>query len=269
MAESADDGARSRVDFVSLGDSYASAPLVPTQVDSICLRSDNNYPSLVARATGARLTDVSCSGAVAADLITSNGTVPAQFDALNSGTDLVTVTIGGNDIGFSSVLGTCAQLTATNPTGAPCEAHFAGGTGDQITQAISETAPKVRNVLRGIRHRSPHARIVVVGYPDLFPDTGVGCTSAEVPLAMGDFPFLRDKEKELNAMLARQARYAGAEYVNTYAATVGHDLCQPTGQRWIETFAPQTPAAPVHPNAEGEKAMADAVQRVLTHHGRR
>lgn len=50
-------------------------------------------------------------------------------------------------------------------------------------------------------------------------------------------------------MIARQAHRGGAQYVDTYTPTVGHDLCQPVANRWIETFAPETPAAPVHPNA--------------------
>jgi lysophospholipase L1-like esterase len=70
-------------------------------------------------------------------------------------------------------------------------------------------------------------------------------------------------------MPARQARRGGAEYVNTYTPTVGHDLRKPIGQRWIETFAPETPAAPVHANATGEAAMATAVEGVLSGHGRR
>ncbi|MFJ4622348.1 SGNH/GDSL hydrolase family protein [Streptomyces sp. NPDC088812] len=268
-AASTTTASRHAVDYVALGDSYASAPLVPTQVDPACLRSDQNYASLVARSRSASLTDVTCSGATTADMTApQTDGVPAQLDALDRGTDLVTVTIGGNDIGFSTVLGTCARLTSGDPTGTPCQSHFAGSGDDLITQAIAVTGPKVAEVLRGIHRRAPHAEVVVVGYPDLFPDDGVGCTSRTVPLAMGDFAWLRDKEKELNAMLARQARQGGARYVNTYAPTVGHDLCKPAGERWIETFAPETPAAPVHPNATGEGAMAGAVQAALARHGR-
>ncbi|MFH8224587.1 SGNH/GDSL hydrolase family protein [Streptomyces sp. NPDC018057] len=264
-ADARHDG-RHRVDYVAFGDSYASAPLVPTQVDSTCLRSNQNYASLVARSSRAALTDVTCSGATTANMAAPQGSVPAQFDALNRGTDLVTVTIGGNDIGFSTVLGTCAKLSASDPAGAPCRSYLTGQGSDQVSDAVARTAPKIADVLRGIHRRAPHARVVVVGYPDLFPDDGVGCTSAKVPLAAGDFSYLRDKEKELNGMLARQARRGGAEYVNTYAPTVGRDLCRPVERRWIETFAPETPAAPVHPNASGERAMAGAVQQVLTRH---
>ncbi|MGW0297142.1 SGNH/GDSL hydrolase family protein [Streptomyces anthocyanicus] len=257
---------RHRMDYVALGDSYASAPFVPTQVDATCRRSDRNYASLVARRAGLALTDVSCSGASTVNTTAAQGTVPAQFDALDRGTDLVTVTIGGNDIGFSTVLGTCAQLSASDPTGAPCRSHFTGAGTDRITDSITRTAPRIAQVLRGIHDRSPHARVVVVGYPDLFPQDGVGCTSAQVPLAAGDFAYLRNKEQELNSMLARQARHGRAEYVNTYTPTVGHDLCQPVEDRWIETFAPETPAAPVHPNASGERAMAEALHHALSRH---
>lgn len=264
-ASPASESLRAR-DYVALGDSYASAPLVPTQVDAVCARSNQNYPSLVARSRSARLTDVTCSGATTEDMTASqtDGVAP-QLDALDRGTDLVTLTIGGNDIGFSTVLGTCAQLTSGDPAGTPCRTHFTDTGTDRITEAIGQSGSKVAQVLREIHHRAPHARVAVVGYPDLFPDDGVGCTSSTVPLAAGDFPWLRDKEKELNAMLAREARHAGATYVNTYAPTVGHDLCKPAGERWIETFAPQSPAAPVHPNAVGESAMAGAVERALRH----
>ncbi|MET7518967.1 SGNH/GDSL hydrolase family protein [Streptomyces sp. NPDC005480] len=255
-------------DHVALGDSYAAAPFVPTQVDAVCARSNQNYPSLVARSRSASLMDVSCAGATTEDMTAPQaaGTAP-QLDALDRGTYLVTLTIGGNDIGFSTVLGTCAQLTPGNPPGAPCRTYFTGTGTDWITEAIVQTGPKVAHVLRGIHRRAPHARVAVVGYPDLFPDNGVGCTSKSVPLAAGDFAWLRDKEQELNGMLAREARRARVTYVNTYAPTVGHDLCKPTGERWIETFAPETPAAPVHPNATGESAMADAVERALPRRG--
>ncbi|MEU8591052.1 SGNH/GDSL hydrolase family protein [Streptomyces sp. NPDC048664] len=259
-------GARHHLDYVALGDSYASAPGVPDQVDTACARSSHNYPSLVAARQGARLTDVTCSGATTVEMTSPQGTAPAQFDALSRGTDLVTVSIGGNDAGFSAVLGTCARLTPTDPTGAPCRAHFTGGGHDQLEEAIEKTAAKVARVVRGVHQRSPHARVLVVGYPDLLPDDGAGCTSASVPFAAGDFAYLRDTEKELDAMMARVAHRRGAGFVDTYGPTVGHDVCRPAGTRWLESLAPSMPAAPFHPNALGERAMAAAVERALACH---
>lgn len=255
-------------DYVALGDSYASGPLIPDQVDPTCLRSSSNYPSLVAARENARLTDVSCSGATTAEMTAPQGAAPAQLAALKRGTDLVTLSIGGNDIGFSSVIATCAGLTSADPTGAPCRAHFTAGGHDQLAERVAQTAPKVATVIRDIHRRAPHARVVVAGYPDLFPDDGSACTSATVPFAAGDFSYLRDTEKALNAMLATQARKAGARYADTYTPTIGHDMCAPAGTRWIESLAPATPAAPAHPNAQGEAAMAGAVHRVVTRHHR-
>ncbi|MEU6218648.1 SGNH/GDSL hydrolase family protein [Streptomyces sp. NPDC047022] len=263
---SASPGGARHLDYVALGDSYASAPGVPDQVDANCSRSDHNYPSLVAAHQRARLTDVTCSGATTAEMTAPQGTAPAQFDALSRRTDLVTLSIGGNDAGFSSVLGTCARLTSSDPAGAPCRAYFTSGGHDRLKDTIEQTAAKVARVVRGVHQRSPHARVLVVGYPDLLPDSGVGCTSSSVPFAAGDFAYLRDTEKELNAMMARVAYRGGARFVDTYGPTVGHDLCQAPGTRWMESLAPSMPAAPFHPNALGEQAMARAVERALACH---
>lgn len=77
-----------------------------------------------------------------------------------------------------------------------------------------------------------------------------------LPIAPDDVPYLRDKEKELNAMLATQAAAAGATYVDVYAPSIGHDACQLPGVRWVEPLVPLSPAAPVHPNALGMQGMA-------------
>jgi len=260
-------GAQTR--YVALGDSYTSGPVIPTQVDANCARSDHNYPSLVAAADHvADFTDVSCGGATTVEMWKPQGTNGPQLDALDHNTTLVTLQIGGNDIGFGSIIATCAGLTASNPVGSPCKDHFGAGGFDQLTLNVLKTAPKVSEVLRAIHQRSPRARVVVVGYPDLLPDNGVPCTSAVVPFAAGDFPYLRDTEKKLNAMLRIEALLHGDEYVDTYGPTVGHDMCKAPGERWIEPLVPAAPAAPAHPNALGEQAMAQAVLDRVDGHGR-
>lgn len=97
-----------------------------------------------------------------------------------------------------------------------------------------------------------------VGYPDILPDAGRGCW-AVVPIAHGDVPYLRGAEAELNAMLADEAAANGATFVDTYGNSIGHDFCQRTGVKWVEGLVPASPAAPVHPNALGERAMAQQV----------
>ncbi|MEV0739095.1 SGNH/GDSL hydrolase family protein [Streptomyces sp. NPDC050549] len=251
------------VNYVALGDSYASGRGIPTQVDATCARSDQNCPSLLAAARNWQLTDVSCSGATTAALAGPQGSKAPQPDAPGADTDVVTLTIGGNDIGFSGNLATCAGLTSKNPTGNPCQTFFTSDGTDRPAQRVDDTAPKIAAALDAVHERAPRARVVVVGYPDLFPDDGVGCTSSAVPLAAGDFAYLRDTEKKLNAMIAGQASAHGAAYVDTYTPTVGHDMCKPAGERWIEPLVAATPTAPAHPNAQGQQAMAATVERAV------
>ncbi|MEE4542708.1 SGNH/GDSL hydrolase family protein [Streptomyces sp. V4-01] len=257
------------VRYAALGDSYTSGPYIPTQVDANCARSDQDYPSLTAAAEHvAGFTDVSCSGATTAQMWQPQGANGPQLDAVDRGTTLVTVQIGGNDIGFSSIIATCAGLTASDPAGSPCKQHYGAGGVDQLTLNVLRTAPEVDQVLRAVHSRAPHARVVVVGYPDLLPDDAVPCTSPIVPFAAGDFAYLRDTEKKLNAMLRIEALIHGDEYADTYTPTIGHDMCKPAADRWVEPLAPASPAAPAHPNAKGEQAMAAALLARLDAPGR-
>ncbi|MBN0048589.1 SGNH/GDSL hydrolase family protein [Streptomyces actuosus] len=176
--------------YVALGDSYASAPGVPEPTDPGCGRSSQNYPSLVARQRYAHLTDVTCAGATTASLALGTDGRPAQYDALRRDTDLVTVSIGGNDrVGFSAVLKTCATLSRTDPTGAPCRGHYTEGGRERLLEGIATTAPKVDAVLATIHRRAPHAKVLLVGYPPVFDDDGTGCTSPAAPFAAGDFGY--------------------------------------------------------------------------------
>ncbi|WP_369220896.1 SGNH/GDSL hydrolase family protein [Streptomyces sp. R39] len=252
--------------YVALGDSYTSGPVIPTQVDADCARSDHNYPSLVAAARHvSAFKDVSCAGATTAEMWKAQGTNGPQLDAVQRGTDLVTVQIGGNDVGFGSIIATCAALSSRDLTGNPCQQYYNASGTDQLALNVAQTAPKVDRVLRAIRARAPHARILVVGYPDLLPDDGSGCYPT-VPFAAGDFPYLRDTGKRLNLMLRMVAAWNGARYVDTYGPTVGHDMCKSPADRWIEPLQPASPAAPAHPNAKGEAAMAQAVLNRLERH---
>jgi lysophospholipase L1-like esterase len=104
--------------------------------------------------------------------------------------------------------------------------------------------------------------VYVVGYPDILPEYSDGCWPL-VPLAYGDVSYLRQTEKELNGMLAAEASAYGAAYVDTYTPTIGHDVCQAPGRKWIEGLVPASAAAPFHPNALGEAAMARALEAAI------
>lgn len=244
--------------YVALGDSYTAGPLIPNQsLDPLgCLRSDHNYPHVIAPYLPvSSFTDASCSGATTGDMTSSQGVTPGpnppQFDALSAGTRVVTLGIGGNDIGFSDIIKSCATLW---PYGSPCLSKYVVNGVDTLAQTIDATAPKVAAVLTGIRARSPHAKVFVVGYPDILPTTGSGCWPS-LPLAYRDVPYLRQTEMELDAMLSSTAAANGAVYVDTYTPSIGHDACQSESTRWVEPIVPGSAAAPVHPNATGEFAM--------------
>jgi lysophospholipase L1-like esterase len=252
---------RSPKHYVALGDSYAAGPLIPVQrADPIgCGRSTSNYPALLAAALHiSDYTDVSCSGATTVNMTTPQvvplGLNPAQFDALRPDTDLVTVTISGNDIGFADILFTCIGLSATDPFGNPCERQATVGGIDRYAQRIAAAAPKVARVLQGIRERSPRATVLLVGYLRILPPT-LGCYPV-LPVAFGDVPYLDGVEQQLTAMLAGQAFNHNAVFVNSYAASLGRDACQLPGVKWVEGTEPTSPAAPVHPNATGMRAVA-------------
>ncbi len=255
--------------YVSLGDSYTSGPLIPDLTGSPagCARSTHNYPSLVAAATGAAaFTDVSCQGADTTDMTHSEsvplGTNPPQDSALSPSTTLVTLQIGGNNINFINIIINCTTLSLTDPFGAPCKKHYTKGGTDQLKEAIDATAPKVAADLQGIHADAPNARVLLVGYPVIMPNSGNGCWP-EVPIAAGDVPYLRGVEQELNAMLATEAAANNATFVDTYTVSIGHDVCKPTGVKWVEGLIPTSPAAPFHPNALGEKSMAQQVLAAL------
>ncbi len=245
-------GARA-ANYVSLGDSYTAGPLIPNPVLPLgCLKSSNNYPRLAAPSIGLPLRDPSCSGATTVHMtqaqnVDPDGPNPPQFNSLDAETTVVSITIGGNDIGFSSVAQDCITV---NPFSTPCKDKYAPGGKDQLAERIAATAPKVAAVLQGIKARSPLAKIYVLNYPAIFPETGFGCWP-QMPIGFGDVPYLRSTEKNLNAMLATQAAANGATLVNWYGASIGHDACKGSSTRWVEPLVPGELAAPIHPNKAG------------------
>jgi lysophospholipase L1-like esterase len=247
--------------YAALGDSYAAGPLIPAPLPPFgCLKSSSNYAHLAELTLRyAEFADPTCSGAETEDMTQSQGVTPGpnppQFDSLTADTALVTVQIGGNDIGFSSIAKDCLS---TSPDGHPCQDKYVVGGVDEISRRIAGTAPKVDAVLDGIRARSPQAKILVVNYSAILPHTGNGCWP-QMPIARADVPYLRAKQEELNAMLAQQAAANGAQVVDVYAASVGHDACALPGVRWVEPVVPVNTAAPLHPNLLGMQAMAAMV----------
>ncbi|WP_328445607.1 SGNH/GDSL hydrolase family protein [Amycolatopsis sp. NBC_00438] len=251
--------------YVALGDSYTSSPRTGGQAGQPagCERTDDNYPHLVtAKVKPAEFADVSCGGATTASLSgtqkTSNGSNPPQLDAVNGKTTLVTLGIGGNDVGFLGIAPSCATA---HPSASPCKDKLTAGGHDQIAERIASTAPKVGAVLDKIHAKAPQAKVIVVGYLTVLPD-GDGCWPA-LPFGSGDVAYFRDGLANLNSMLEDQAKSHRAGYADTATPGKGHDVCADSDKRWVEGLLPASPAAPMHPNARGEQGMADVVVTLL------
>jgi len=247
--------------YVALGDSYTAGPLIPNPVLPLgCLKSSNNYPRLAAPSIGLTLRDASCSGAKTDHMtnpqnVDPDGPNPPQFNSLDATTTVVSVTIGGNDIGFSEVAQGCITV---NPFSTPCKNKYTAGGKDQLAERIAATAPKVAAVLQGIHTRSPAAEVFVLNYPAIFPETGFGCWP-QMPIGFGDVPYLRSTQQKLNTMLATQAAANGATLVNWYGASIGHDACKGSSTRWVEPLVPGELAAPIHPNKAGMQGAANVL----------
>jgi lysophospholipase L1-like esterase len=254
------------VAYAAMGDSYTSGPLIPVPSLSPlgCLRSDHNYPHLVAATLGLDLTDVSCSGATTANMTsvqkTAAGVNPPQLGAVTSADKVVTLGIGGNDIGFIRIIENCAAASPFGPTrvGWTCKSHYTTGGIDRIAAAIRAVTPRLEAVLTSVHRLAPAAKVFVVGYPAILPPTGHGCWP-RMPFTYTDVPYLRGEELRLNRVLAQAAAAEGATYVDTYTGSTGHTVCTPERTRWVEPLVPDSLATPVHPNAAGESALAGFV----------
>lgn len=279
--------------YVALGDSYASGEgLAPfetgTEGPGQCHRSaGQSYPALLTdswKRAFDDLTSVACSGAITADLVTTrpNTTRAPQLAALNRKTETVTLTIGGNDAGFSLILGDCVYTAPALPDGPSCASRNEQIVSTRIAAlAGGRDAPTVPGVyplpkaLRDIAAVAPRAKIYVTGYPKIFGTkitNPLGCqVSDQAPLfvAGSDAAWIRSKAKQLNKGIASavtNARRAGvnAHYVDVTKTFRGHNLCDKKSP-WLNgvvlnpTNPPSFSLASFHPDARGQHAYARAV----------
>ncbi|MEV4557690.1 SGNH/GDSL hydrolase family protein [Kitasatospora sp. NPDC049285] len=268
--------------YVALGDSYAAGSGVPGQYAGLCLRSDHNYGHLVAAALGSRAyTDVTCGAAKVKAMTEAQYDAfirvnDPQLDAVTADTELVTLGIGGNDLGSSDlgvgeVIAACVAGAVVNPLGTPCHDLYADGHwswsqwawvygADTLSARIDAAAPQLADVLQRIHAKAPNARVLVVGYPSVLPEDENRCFGRQ-PVTVGDVAYLRGILGRLNGMLAATSAANGATYVDTLTPTRGHDVC--SDDRWVEGALPGSPTVPFHPNAAGERAMSQAVLKAL------
>lgn len=272
--------------YVALGDSWAAGPLMsfPVGEPLFCARSSNNYPAQLAGLVAAdRFVDVTCGSAETEDVTRPQevdpldlgldlGTAPPQADALTAETDLVTVTMGGNDIGLPKFALRCANLIAVPlgpaPFGRPCVDELTAGGIDQVSDAIDEARPKVIEMLREVRRRAPSAKVYVVGYPSGLPQGGTGCWG-RWPILDVDAGYIDAKMQEMNAMLASAAQQARVRFVDAYTSSLGHDACKPASQAWVNGISFDPDGIPLHPNSRSAANTARVVAATVQRDGAR
>jgi lysophospholipase L1-like esterase len=251
--------------YVALGDSYSAAsgvvPLDSSPSAASCLRSSRNYPHVLASTIHAQLSDVTCGAAETKDYFTAqHPDVSPQLDAVKSDTQLITMTIGGNDSGvfIDSILECGAAGLTTAGQGSPCKDKYGSSFEDTIR---STTYPSLVKALKAVRAKAPKAKVAILSYPWILPAT-TGCYP-QMPVATGDVPYLRHEQATLNDAVRRAAAATGATYVDLNGVSNGHDACKPIGTRWVEPVVGGTNPVIVHPNALGEQKMAEQVRKVL------
>ncbi|MBC3844270.1 SGNH/GDSL hydrolase family protein [Streptacidiphilus sp. 4-A2] len=254
---SAQSDIRHPVSYVALGDSYSANVFVrPWEESDGCGRSYHDYPRQVAERFGLELDDVTCGAAEVQDGILGPQPSdkllgppttpppggwpqrPPQLDALHLDTDLVSVGIGGNTLGFGDIVTEClARGLTTLGLGKPCTNYYTTGDGRAwLDQHFAQLDYQFTEMMDGIRARAPHARVAVVGYPAIVPDS-TGCTwgnfSQLGTVAKGDMPWLDSLERDLNGLLRQQAEEHGATYVDTYGSSIEHGVCRSGDQKWM------------------------------------
>ena len=262
-------GAASATSYVAMGDSYTAGPgISPSAPGSPpeCGRSANNYAHLTATALGLTLEDVSCSGASRYDFTNAQyAAQPPQFDALSEATEVVSVSMGGNDDSiYGRLVAGCSETDSGDPQakGAPCK-HKYGATEEtaikQDTQPYTEALAKIHTL-------APRAKVFVVGYPEITPRSGPGCP-ATVPFTNADDHWASALERKLNAMLQKAAKADGYTYVNTFPASEAHNACRGLGARWVEPLENPADGVSLHPNALGHEAIAGILETAMTKAG--
>jgi len=258
--------------YVALGDSYTAGPFIGLDfqhkdVPYACAQSKYSYPYLVAAQIKAKVfRDVSCSSARTEHFSQPqkaySQTNPPQYNALRADTSLVTIGIGGNDIGLVGMAEDCGKPATDGTT---CEERNRTPEGDKYRVRIRKYAPEFVAMLKEVRRRAPAAEILVVVYPTVLPD-GDGCYPY-VPLTPADNRYVRGLVHSLNVLEAKLSRQHGARFVDTETSSIGHDACQIPTKAWVNGLVIVPPSFPLHPNEYGMINDAKDVRKAVVRSG--
>ncbi|MFG3590642.1 SGNH/GDSL hydrolase family protein [Streptomyces sp. NPDC047990] len=277
--------------WVALGDSY-TAGVIHSAGDTVeiprdgCERTDRSYPQVIDRDLGALfdLTNVSC-GAATIENVTDTPQnpigrhlppisedpdypfppVPPQSQAVDADTDVITVGVGGNTLGFADILAKCPQLGGeSNGTGTPCKDALGPG----IQARLDKVSKEYDRMLAALHERAPKAKILAVSYPTIVPEDTTKCTYGDHTkfgtITQGDLAWLRTGVLEpLNRAIEKSAgTQATASFVDIYTSSRNHSVCDDA--KWVEGFLTLPDQLSfVHPNALGHRNAADHVEETM------
>lgn len=236
LAISTSASAQSTVHYVALGDSYSSGVGAGSYTSSSgsCDRSSNAYSALWDAANApATYISVACSGATTASVISS------QLSALSSATTLVSITIGGNDVGFSSVMETCV-LNSTST----CVSAITAAEGEVASQLPGE----LDSVLSDIHSDARSARVVVLGYPEFYD---LSRSSTCIGLSTTDRTDLNAAADQLDSQIQAAAARHGDMFGDVRSKFAGHELCDGTSD-WLHSVNFLDISESYHPTAAGQ-----------------
>lgn len=222
------------VDYVALGDSYSSG-VGAGSYDSAsgdCKRSTRAYPALWAAANSpASFAFTACSGARTGDV------TAGQLGPLNSSTDLVSISIGGNDAGFADVMTTCVLQSEST-----CLSRIA-----TARSYVDSTLPgKLDSVYSAISAKAPSAHVVVLGYPRFYK-LGGSCIAGLSETERGAINGAADY---LNAATAKRAADHGFTFGDVTSTFTGHEIC--SGSAWLHSLNWLNIGESYHPTAAGQ-----------------
>lgn len=242
-------------EYVALGSSYAAGIGLGERVPGspmVCMRTAGGYPSRVATGLGLKLVDMTCSGSTTAHILDGGQIfLPAQLAAIGPGTRLVTITTGGNDVGY------IGDLTVMAGNFGPVGKWIYGEVKPANARNYAKVTLNLVKIATRVRKAAPDAKIVIVNYPAVLPPTGncaaLGVDDRQVAIS-------REVARRLQSATRDAARLARATLVDAAAASAGHDACSATP--WVHGARPPKGAA-FHPTEAGAAAIAALVAKAL------
>ncbi len=253
--------------IAALGSSFAAGPGIEPIADLVAMRSEKNYAHQLAKRIGARLIDLTVSGATTANIIDTpqqvgEGTVyPPQIEGLPADADVVTITAGGNDLNFSGGMLYAAwlHLEPTSPIVGMLEPLFPDGILLPTEHAIEEATRGLDLVIEKARLKAPTARVILVDYLTVLDRA----SAATVPFSDNQLGQFLSIQSAVRQVFTDAALRSGAELISASSLSAGHAVGSP--DPWVQPFhqvLAQT-AGSFHPNETGMTAIAAELERAL------